>query len=351
YQTNDFGAGQNYQIIYTLSWIRNRHSIRMGADWRRSYLRWRTDNGPAEIDFTQAQTGVQGLVQTGSSFASMLLGKTGGGNVPMATPTGSRFLNFATFIQDDWQVSPRLTLNLGARWDYQPLPVEQYNRLSNWNPNLIDPQWGLPGALEFASPEHPTFAPDHHRDFSPRVGFAYQVTRREVLRGAYGIFYLGRNANGWSGVPWGQTAGFGQDNRISSAVAYDSPWNWGAPYPGVTRNLPKNTSLASGSPGVWGIVSYDPNAGKNGYVQQWNFNIQRELPFNMLLDIGYVGSKSTGIQANELRRLNQLDPKFLGLGDNLGAVVTKQADIPASVAAAGGRYPFGSTGIEVPAYQ
>jgi hypothetical protein len=69
------------------------------------------------------------------------------------------------------------------------------------------------------------------------------------------------------------------------------------------------------------------------------------------LDIGYVGSKSTGIQANDLRRLNQLDPKFLALGDALGVGVTSQAEVPASVAAAGGRYPFGSSGIWVPAYQ
>jgi hypothetical protein len=351
YQTNDFGAGQNYQIIYTLSWIKNKHSLHMGADWRRSYLRWRTDNGPAQIDFSQAQTGLQGFVQTGNGLASMLLGAVADASVPMGTPTGSRYLNFATYLQDDFRVSPRLTLNLGVRWDYQPLPVEQYNRLSNWNPKLIDPQWGFPGALEFASADHRTFAPNHHRDFSPRIGFAYQLTRRTVLRGAYGIFYLARNANGWSGVPWGQTAGFGQENRVSSNIAYESPWNWSNTYPGIVRDLPQNASLASGSPGVWGIVSYDPNAAKNAYVQQWNFNIQRELPFGLVFDIGYVGSKSTAIQANELRRLNQLDPKFLVLGDALGTVVTSPADIPPSVAAAGGRYPFGSTGIQIPAYQ
>jgi hypothetical protein len=351
FQTNDFGAGQNFQGIYTLSWIKNRHSIRMGADWRRSYLRWRTDNGPAQINFSQAQTGLQGFVQSGSSFASMLLGEAAGANVPMGTPTGSRYTNFATFLQDDFQVTPRLTLNLGVRWDYQPLPVEQYDRLGNWNPNLIDPEWGFPGALEFASADHRTFAANHHRDFSPRVGFAFQLTKQTVVRSAYGIFYLARNANGWSGVPWGQTAGFGQQNQITSNIGYESPWNWANPYPGIVRDLPRNASLASGSPGVFGIVSYDPNAGKNGYTQQWNFNIQRELPFGLLFDIGYVGAKSTGIQANELRRLNQLDPKFLTLGDALGTTVSSQAEIPTVVAAAGGRYPFGSAGIRIPAFQ
>ena len=351
YQTNDFGAGQTFQIIDTLSWIKGRHSLHLGPDWRRSYLRWRTNNGPANIDFSQAQTGLQGFIQTGNGLASMLLGDASAASVPLGTPTGSRFLNLALFLQDDFKVNGRLTLNLGIRWDYQPLPVEQYNRLGNWNPDLIDPTWGFQGALEFASASRRAFAPNHYRDFSPRVGFAYQVTRATTIRGAYGIFYLARNANGWSGVPWGQTAGFGQENRVSSAVDYQSPWNWSNPYPGITRDLPQNASLASGSPGVFGIVSYDPNAGKNGYTQQWNLNVQRELPFGILFDAGYVGSKSTGIQANELRRLNQLDPKYLALGDALGSVVGRQADIPALVAAAGGRYPFGNTGIRVPAYQ
>jgi hypothetical protein len=351
YQANDFGAGQNYQIIYDLSWVKGKHTLRMGTDWRRSYLRWRTDTGPAQIDFRQAQTGLQGFVQTGNALASLLLGDASAANVPIATPTGSRFLNFALFVQDDFKVGSRLTLNLGLRWDYQPLPVEQYNRLGNWNPVLIDPMWGLPGAMEFASSDRRTFAPNHYRDFSPRVGFAYGIAQRTVLRGAYGIFYHARNANGWSGVPWGQTAGFGQENRISAPIDYAPAWNWSDLYPGTTRNLPQNASLAGGSPGVWGIVSYDPNAGKNGYTQQWNLNIQRELPFQIVLDAGYVGSKSTGIQANEMRRLNQLDPKFLGLGDALGVGVGSQAEVPASVAAAGGRYPFGDAGIWIPAYQ
>lgn len=351
FQTNDFGAGQNFQIIDTVSWLKNRHSIRAGFDGRRSYLRWRSDNGPAQIDFSQAQTGLPGFSQTGQGFASMLLGDVASASVPTPTPTGSRFLNIALYLQDDFRVTSRLTLNLGFRWDYQPLPVEHYNRLSNWNPALIDPRWGFSGTMEFASAERRTFAPNHYRDFSPRFGFAYQATHRTVIRGAYGIFFHARNGNGWSGVPWAQTAGFGYENRIATSIPYEAVWNWSNPYPGATRTLPQNPSLASATPGVFGIVSYDPNAGKNGYTQQWNFNLQRELPFGMVADVGYVGSKSTGIQANELRRLNQLDPKHLPLGDALGTTVASQRELPASVIAAGGRYPFGDAGIRIPANQ
>lgn len=349
--TNDFGAGQNFQVIDTIAWVHGRHTLRAGADFRRSYLRWRTDNGPASINFSQAQTGLPGYTQTGNGFASMLLGDASSAAVPMATPTGSRFTNFALFLQDDFRVSSTLTLNLGVRWDYQPLPVEQYNRLSNWNTAIVDPLWNLPGALEFASADRRTFAPNHHRDFAPRIGFAWQANPRTTLRGAYGIFYLARNGNGWSGVPWAQTAGFGQENRVSTTLDYQAAWNWNNPYPGAVRDLPQNASLANGAPGIWGIVSYDPNAGKNGYTQQWNFNIQRQIASGLVLDFGYVGSKSTAIQANELRRLNQLDPRHLTLGDDLGATVSSQATLPTSIAAAGGRYPFRDTGVRIPAWQ
>src|SRR5258708_29067373 len=110
----------------------------------------------------------------------MLLGQVASASVPLGTAAGSRFLNLALFLQDDVKVSSRLTLNLGVRWDYQPLPVEQYNRLSNFNPALIDPMWGVPGALEFASADRRTFAPNHYRDFSPRFGLAYQLTGNTV---------------------------------------------------------------------------------------------------------------------------------------------------------------------------
>jgi hypothetical protein len=271
--------------------------------------------------------------------------------VTISTPTGSRYTNLALFLQDDFKVASRLTLNLGVRWDYQPLPVEQYNRYASFNPDLVDPVWNLPGALEFASGSNRHFVDDHKRDFSPRVGFAYSANDKTTIRGGYGIFYLARNGNGWSGVPWGQTAGFGQENKVTSPIGYQAAYNWSNAYPGVVRNLPQNASLAAGDPGVWGIVSWDPDAGKNGYVQQWNFNIQRELPYDMVFDIGYVGSKGTALQANELRNLNQLDPKYLALGDDLNVGVMSQSDMPASIVAAGGRYPYGNANIWMFAYQ
>jgi hypothetical protein len=98
-------------------------------------------------------------------------------------------------------------------------------------------------------------------------------------------------------------------------------------------------------------VSWDPDGGRVGYTQQWNFNIQRELPGNMVFDIGYVGTKSTGLLANELRKMNQIPVSALKLGDILGQSVTSDAGIPAAAKALGARYPYGSQGDSIPVWQ
>ncbi|HYP14928.1 MAG TPA: hypothetical protein VEQ63_13455, partial [Bryobacteraceae bacterium] len=170
-----------------------------------------------------------------------------------------------------------------------------------------------------------------------------------AVRGAYGIFYHGRNPNGWSGVPWGQTMGFQQFNEVQAPnLPYEAAFNWGNGYPGVVRDRDRNPSLAANPYNSWGPVSWDPDAGRVGNTQQWNFNIQQQLPGNIVFDIGYVGSKSTGVQANELRRLHQMHPKYLALGDLLTRNVTSQAAAPALHPDA--RYPAGFSG-DMPLWQ
>ena len=356
YQSNDLIAAQNWQFIDTLSWIKGRHSIRFGADYKISYIRARNNAGPGRFNFTSAVTGVPGINQVGSSFASMLLGEVSSASVVTDVPMGSRYPNLALFVQDDIKLTNRLTINLGLRWDYQPLPTEQYDRFPNFNPTLIDPKWGLPGALEFAGEGEGrsgvrNFAKSEWNDFSPRVGFAWQVREKTAIRAGYGIFYHGRTANGWSGVPWGWKGGFQQQNQVNARIAYEGTFNWDNGYPGQTVDLPRNPSLSSGASGIWGPVSWDPRGGRVGNTHQFNFNIQQELPWNMVFDIGYIGTRSYDIMANELRQLNQLDPKYLALGADLDQWVTSQAELPASVRSAGGRYPYGNTGAAVVSWQ
>ena len=161
----------------------------------------------------------------------------------------SKYHNLALFAQDDIKVSSRLTLNIGLRWDYQPLPTEQYDRLHNFNPNLIDPATGLPGATEYAGTGpgrsgKRTFGNNSLTDFGPRFGFAYQISQKTAVRGGYGIFYNARNPQGWSGVPWGETYGFTTINTMNRAPGNVAAFNWDRGYPGQTVAVPPDLFLS-----------------------------------------------------------------------------------------------------------
>ncbi len=353
YQANDVLAGNAYQFVNTFSWLRGRHSLRFGFDYRFNGLNARNNAGPGRFNFGADVTGLPDFPQTGHPFASMLLGLVSSASVPTDTPVGSQFHMYSWFVQDDWKATSRLTLNIGLRWDYQPQGTEKYDRLHNFNPALTDPLYNVRGAVEFAGKGEGRngkrmFYPNQKNDFGPRIGIAYQVSPKMALRAGYGIFYGARIPNGWSGVPWGNKAGFTASNTINQPGRGMSALNWDDGYNGVVRPSKLDPSLATY---LWGPVTWDPDGGRVGYTQQWNFNIQHELPGGMVLDLGYVGTKSTGLLANELRQLNQIHPRALVLGDTLGKWVNKQADIPAEAAALGARYPYGDTAQWVPVQQ
>lgn len=344
YTANDFLAGTNYELIDTFSWQRGKHSLRFGLDYRRTYFNSKDNAGPGQFTFQNEVTGLPGSEMTGHPFASMLLGEASSASVVVDTPVGSVYQNWALFVQDDFKVNSRLTLNLGLRWDYQPQGVEKYDRLHNFNPNLIDPVLGIPGAVEFAG-DGPgrngrrTFYPNSKTGFAPRLGLAYQFTDRFAMRAGYGLFYHARNPNGWSGVPWGNKAGF----KVTSAINRPSnqflpAFNWDNGYNASLQGSELDPDLATYF--ADGVVAWDPDGGQVGNTQQWNFNLQYELPWQMVFDIGYVGSKSSRIQANELKQLNQMPTSALQFGDQLSTEITSQADIPAAAAALGARYPF-----------
>lgn len=356
YQANDMGAGTAYQVVDTLSWIRGKHSIKFGFDYRWNGLNWRDKSGPGQFTFASGVTGQPNFSQTGLGFASMLLGQVSGASVPIDTPMSSQFPSYGAFVQDDWKVSPRLTVNIGMRWDYQPQGTEKYDRLHSFNPLLTDPTYGIPGAIEFAGSGagrngKRLFYPNClNCGWGPRIGFAYQLpaVTKMTIRGGYGIFYAPRIPNGWSGVPWGNKLGFTATNTVNSPAPNTAAFNWDNGYNGVVKQATLDPSAAYS---IWGPVSWDPDGGRVGYTQQWNFNIQRELGRDFVLDIGYIGTKSTGLDANELKKMNQIPSAALKLGDTLGQWINNDASIPASAKALGARYPYGNQGDWIPLYQ
>ena len=356
YQSNDVLAGNAYQFINTLSLIRGAHSFKFGFDYRFNGLNARNEAGPGQFGFNRDVTGLPGFVQTGHGFATMLLGQSTGASVVVNVPTSSQFHMYSWFVQDDWKATRRLTINAGLRWDYQPQGTEKYDRLHNFNPSITDPRWGMPGAVEFAGEGEGRngrrmFYPNSkNTTWGPRLGFAYQLpdSMRMTLRGGYGLYYSARIPNGWSGVPWGNAAPYGGVNQVVRPAPDTAAFNWDNGYNGQVVRKPLNPSMAYD---IWGPVSWDPDGGRVGYTQQWNLNLQRELPGQMVLDLGYVGTKSTGLLANEMRKMNQIPTSALALGDTLGQWINNDASVPASVRALGGRYPYGNVGEWIPMWQ
>ena len=357
YNKNDAIAAHTYQLANTVSWIKGRHTAKFGLDMRRFYLSYRDLSGPAAFNFNREQTGLPGFPQTGHPFASFLLGEVHSASVPVGTPTTSEIRTWAWFVNDDFKVRRNLTLNLGLRWDYQPVQTERFDRLFTFTPEVTDPQSGLPGAIVYAGKGAGRngkrgFVNNHYNDFGPRVGLAWQVRDRLAFRAGYGIYFNPRVPNDWTGDPWGGVTwfgfGWGKSNTVTNPGSLRAAFNWDQGYPGV---LKENTLDPSAANYLWGAVSWDPDAGRVGYTQQWNANIQFELPGQMVLDLGYVGTQSTGITANQLRQILQVDSRILALGDILGQWIDRDEAIPAAAKALGARYPFKTPGTWMPVQQ
>jgi hypothetical protein len=342
YTADGIIAATSYEFADTLSWLRGRHSFKFGYDTRRNQLNDRNTSGPASFTFTSALTGQPGFSQTGSPFASMLLGQVSSASALVDTPTGSRFRYEALFAQDDFKVSRRVTLNLGLRWEYQPVQTEEHDRLSSFCTTCIDPATGLPGAMIYAGngkgrTGQRGFENNRWNNFAPRLGVAAEVARNVVFRAAYGIVYAPRVPNDYSGAPYYQKVGFSQQNAVNDPGNGKAAFNWDQGYPGkVTTAAPDPSAYDY----AYGLVWWDPNGGKVPYVQQWNAGFQFGLPRKIAVEANYLGNKSTGLYANALANINQIPAAALTLKDALGGYIGSSADIPAAAKALGAKYPY-----------
>lgn len=243
------------------------------------------------------------------------------------------------------------------RWDYEPTQTEEHNRMFSFSPTAVDPATGLPGALIFAGNcavcnGSTGFVSQHYHNFAPRLGLAWQVLPKTVIRTAYGVFFADRAPNDYYGDPTGAVSLNGWGWGISDVVNYGNnlapAFNWDNGYPGQPVYRSPNPSQADGQSGA---LYWYPNGGRLGYTQSWNFNIQRELPGHLVVDAGYVGTKGTALEANGLGIQNQLPPAALALGSVLNGTVTSQAALPAAAVALGARYPFTTPGTAVAVWQ
>jgi hypothetical protein len=288
------------QIADNFSWVKGRHALKMGFLGRfREFNLLQSLISRGLYIFYPYETG-SSLVG-GDTFASALLG------VPLEAERqivfqefGERIKEYGTYFQDNFKATKRLTLNLGLRWDLFGPATEAHNRLANFDPATIT--MVLPNSNGASAS---TLNTNYH-DFSPHVGFAYALTTdgKTSLRGGYGISY----------VPLVTQAVGTTNNRLNqntpfsfTQVNVDIGNIFGPPGNSlVSDGIPIVTPGNPTTPPVGASVVYVPKSQPTPYEEQWNLDIQRMLPGDVLLDVAYVGSM--GVHLTGLTNLNQWAP-------------------------------------------
>ena len=274
----------NRQIVENVTWVKGKHQIKTGAEFR---------NSQSGDKFGQQLGGRFNFSEraTGNGLASLLLGWTTGASLVDTDQLIPVSNYWGAFIQDQWKVSPRFTLTLGVRWEMDTPRSEVNNLQSGFDARQINPVAGVPGVVTFAGQDGVgKYAHDFDaNNFGPRFGLAYRLHNSTVVRGGYGISYLGQYG---SGMIYVLNQGFGQNAQFSSPDGGFTPaFRFRDGMPAVSRE-PLTSAYGAvpvGQPTRVGPDFVEQNH-VNGYAQQWNLSIQRELKFATLIEGAYMAN-------------------------------------------------------------
>ena len=321
----NFGMN-NYTFQANITKVLNKHSLKVGGEYRVIQLNTiQTGDNSNDFsftsDFTQGPNAAQSTAVGGNALATFLLGLPAGSVTPSAAlALQTRY--YAGFIQDDWKISNTFTLNLGLRYDLETPRTDRYNQLTNFSyngaPGINVSGLNLRGGLTFVGVGGNSRYDSNvdANNLAPRVGFAWHVTPKTVIRAGGGIFY---------GTNWGfgaQPSQFGVSG-FTAATALVNSLNGVTPIASLSNPYPSGLNVATGSSlGSATLlgqdISYFDRGNVTPYTGQWNFDVQRELPGTLLLDVSYVGTR--GLKLPLDRQVNQLPDSALALGDGLRAL-------------------------------
>lgn len=326
---NDWSASE------TLTKIKGSHSLKFGG---RATVTQRNSQitaafpGIANFSATFTQSNPLGAADpnSGDALATALLGYPNASSFTPALAFAYSTRYYAGFVQDDWRVNSKLTLNLGIRYDYQTPMTERYDRqIIGFDPSVAYTLGGIAvhGGPVFAdaSNRYP-YQPDTN-NFGPRFGLAYVVTPSIVLRGGYGISYAQSFTNG-------PTTGFAvttssvqtsTDGANRYPVLTNSSTGEGLLANGGIALFPAGLSAAPGrtltTPTVGGSISFNDPDYRNPMVQQYNVGLEFQLPYRSVLSVEYNGSKTRDIGVT--RSLDTVTlAQFLSLNTKLTSTVT-----------------------------
>jgi hypothetical protein len=347
----NYRLGQNTgQLSATLDKIHGQHDIKFGFDGRIHQINYIQTNAPIGF-FSFNNDGTSGCPGSrlgdpngqppippcgGDPMASFMMGQMtqgqasndGGSKLEIQSRPATTNYQYGFFAQDNWKVTPKLTLNLGLRWDVTLPRTDRYNHQDYFDPNATSPLNGgsvtytdpisgqpvdlaLKGGEVFASSKQRTNYVTDWSDFQPRFGFAYQVVPNTVVRGGYGMYYSQSRSGVTGVVPYGG-AGFNQytnvlivnpNDRATPFVNLSNPFKFGLIQPaGNSLGLLNDVGFGANGP------IRTPGWNQTPYEQSWSFGIERELPGHFLINAEYIGKKGTHLPFTGSTERNHLGP-------------------------------------------
>ncbi len=285
---------QAYDFRQTISWTRGAHALRFGFE--HEYLTTGiSDNGSTlgSLSFSGRFTGQSGTYAGG--IADLLLGLPTGYSQD-SNSIYNRYQDiYSAYAQDDWKVTRSLTLNFGLRWDFATPPREKQNHWEQFDFNTHSLIYAKSGSLYDEALVYPDY-----KNWAPRFGFAWTPASHWVLRSAYGIFYNLTDRTGREGL-----MGYNYPFAINSSATISGSGNLTVAQDlfrlqdGIPASLTSPTAINQTTI----AHQYEEAHQKTGYVQQWNFTIERELTKDLVFDVAYVGNR--GIHLPTFRDVNQ----------------------------------------------
>jgi hypothetical protein len=305
---------QGTHFVENLLWMKGNHNVKFGFEHRFS----RND----DLNRNTAG-GVFGFndVATGHSVANLLLGWVQNANVNEVFPIRSRIDAYGAFVQDDWKITPRLTLNLGLRWDMDTPRREEFdNRQSSFDTVAINPVSGTPGSMTFSGRNGLSqFAHNFDKNnFAPRLGFAWRVSDNWVIRGGGAVLFMGQ---------------YDQATVINATSGFSFRGNFVSPDNGLTAafrlkdgmppiEIPTEKDLTPGfgavprgANPVNAVEFFQPAGRRTPYLISANLNVQRQLPGQVLIEIGYLTTVGHKLASPAGYTLNQVRPELMGPGN------------------------------------
>jgi len=310
----------DYLLTPNLSWVKGKHTFKFGADWRDMQNTYYQTFDGGSFSFTSNFTAQNGLTPgaSGNGLASMMLGYGSSGSETAFSVPWESMLYQGYYAQDTWQATSKLTVTAGIRWEIPGVWKERYNRVASFNPHELNPALngitvnGQPvfGAVDFANtPQMPQkgMMREHFRLFAPRLGLAYRLDDKTVIRAGGGIYFLPSNLQ-FSIAPWAQTINSYSTQWLSTLDGGVTPYysisdpfpNGFIPTPGNSPHDQAQALLVGG-----GLGNIPLQFLRYPYQEQWNFTVQRQLPGGVALETAYAGAKGVhlptgGLQADFL---------------------------------------------------